>query len=364
MTGTLGPRADIDASKLASNDRKKIETLIEEFHQRRAQLHPDLLYSDDIEDKLLSRVFVSGRDLTPVYDGANRALVIFNNSLPSEEVLQATSRLATRGLLQSSFFDRMHVCDRCGSSRFNVREICGNCHCANLREEAYLHHYSCATQAPESDFRQGDDLVCPKCRKELSHFSVDYDKPGSVLICDGCGTSEFDATVGFVCVDCSATFTGDTVRTTDINSFRLTDAARGYLTSGRAALGSAREILRFGEMPIGLMIALNNEVKRFQDDGTPFTLVEIRYANLSEIAHQDGARAADKCRNLFLENLGHGLSADDEVFRGQAFDFALIRQTDSADALSALEQVRTEASDVITHDLGIEMRAYRAEEFH
>ncbi|NND49449.1 MAG: response regulator [Rhizobiales bacterium] len=363
LTGTLGERADLDASQPGNATAQTVEQLITGYQGRRARLHPDLLFSDDIEDKLLARMFASGRDLEPRHDAGQLSLFAYNTVIGNNEVREAAERLEQRGLLAGKFFDRAHVCDRCSSSRFNVRETCAHCRSADLGEEAYLHHFKCAHQGPESDYRQGDDLVCPKCRLELSHFSVDYDKPGSILKCNGCGKAEFDAVVGFRCLDCEAEFTGDTVRTIDIESYHLTDAGEAYATAGRAGLGTARQVLRFAEMPIGLVVALNTELKRFNENAKPFTLVEISYRNENQICQEAGARQFDEARKLFLENLRNGLRDKDQVFQGRAFDFAFLPGVESTEAYSALESVQAEASELLTHDLGIETRVYRAEEF-
>ena len=363
LTASLKARSDLDATVASNATAEVVERLITNHHDRRARLHPDLLYSDDVEDKLLARMFVSGRDLEPHHDAGEPSLIAYNTVLASTPAREAAERLEQRGLLAGQFFDRVHVCDRCSSCRFNVREICAHCRSADLGEEAYLHHSKCAHQGPESDYRQGDDLICPKCRQELSHFSVDYDRPGSILKCNGCGKAEFDAVVGFRCLDCEAEYTGDTVRTIDIKSFRLTETAEAYATAGRAALGTARQVLRFAEMPIGLVVALNTELKRFSDDGTPFTLVEISYRNENEICHQHGARQFGQTRKLFLENLRNGLRESDQVFHGHAFDFAFLPGVESSDAYNDLEALQAEASEQLAHDLGVETRVYRAEEF-
>lgn len=363
LTGTLGRHADLGAANLTRNDAGLVEDLIAGFHDRRAKLHPDLLYSDDVADKLLARVFVSGTDLIPAYAAEDSTLVAYNTTLDSAAVRQHANSLAGKGLLSERFFDRAHQCDRCGSSRFNVREVCAHCRSSDLVEEAYIHHFTCAYQGPESDFRVGDDLICPKCRRELSHFSVDYDKPGSVLKCRSCGKAEFDAVVGFVCVDCSAEYFGDTVLTTEIKSYALTDEGRAYAQGGRAALDGVGQALRFTELPLGLVVAVNGELKRFREDGTPFTVVEVSYRNEGEIAAAEGPRQFQAARDLFLENLRNGLRDADHVFRGHAFDFVLIAETAPSDAYAGLEQVRAEASELLRFDLGIEMRAHEAEAF-
>jgi CheY-like chemotaxis protein len=363
LTGALGARADLDGSKLSTAESDQVTRLVEGFHNRLAKLHDDVLLSDDIGDKLLGHIYLTGRGLKPVYDAQEKGFVCYNAVLPSDVIEQEAKKLVQSEFLSQSFFDRFPNCDRCQSSRFNVREECPDCHSPNIVEQAYLHHFVCAYQGPESDFRQGDDLVCPKCRQELSHFSIDYDKPGSVMVCSTCSHATSEPDVGLLCMDCEAHFDGDTVGAADVFSYALTDRAYAYLETGRALLGRKREAMRFAELPVELIVALNAELKRFSDNNTPFALVDISYRNKSEIDHEHGPRQFDQARDLFLENLDNVLRKEDTIVKGQAYDFALLRDTDPQEVRDGLEDIRANASEVLRLDLGVVMHVYGPEEF-
>jgi hypothetical protein len=113
-----------------------------------------------------------------------------------------------------------------------VREYCVACGSANIVEQPLIHHMICAYQGPEQDFRRGGELVCPKCRKGLRQFSVDYDRPGSVCVCLACGQASGDATVGFICHDCDARVRADDTGNRVVYAYFLTDAGRDCISSG------------------------------------------------------------------------------------------------------------------------------------
>lgn len=363
LSGSLGARADIDAARLTLGQTDRIGQMIEDFSARRAHIHRDLLLSDEIGDKLLNRIALSDGQLTPVYAPDHPSQVAFNAVLDSTTIQMEAEKLVQNNFLEAKLFDRFHHCDRCGSSRFNVREECASCRSPDISEEAYLHHFRCAYQGPESDFRQGDALICPKCRHELSHFSVDYDKPGAVLTCGCCDHSTSEPAIGLLCLDCQSHYDGDTVKTRDVFAYTMTDRARAYLEAGRSLLGSKRNAMRLTELPIELIVALNGELKAHEESDEPFTLINISYRNERQVSHESGPRQFEAARDLFLENLANALRKQDTIVKGRGFDFALMRGTGPDEVRGDLDAIRSEAASMVREDLGIVMQAHGPEEF-
>ncbi len=97
--------------------------------------------------------------------------------------------LANLNLLNPRFFARAHLCKACGSSRLCAFEACVKCGSGALNQEVLIHHYRCGYQTRESEFVVQRDLVCPKCRRVLKHFGVDYDKPGVAIRCESCAAN-------------------------------------------------------------------------------------------------------------------------------------------------------------------------------
>lgn len=363
VTGNLGPRADIDASKLNVGETDQLNSVIEDFHRRRATLHKDLLHADNFSDKLLARIYVSGGRLSASYEPNSPGFFCYNTLPEYDAVEREAYKLYKAGFLTPHFFDRLHICDRCASSRFNVREECSKCRSSNLAEETYLHHFKCSYQGPEADFRHGDSLMCPKCRQELAHFSVDYDKPGSMLACGDCGTATSEPDVGFVCMDCGAHAKGDSVGTHDVHSYSLSERGNAYAETGKALLENKSRALRLAELPLELIVSLNGELKHYESDGTPFTLLDITYSNANEIAHEHGTRMFHQSRVQFLENLRQVLPADNLVVQGHSYDVALMKRIDVAAAQSLIDEIISEATEILRHDLGVKIHTYGAEDF-
>ena len=363
LTGCFAPAADLDGASLSFGETAKVEALIADFHQRRARLHHDVLYSDDLDTKLLGRMFVSAAQLDPAYYPASRSLVAYNTALHSTTVEREAERLRDQGYVERIFFDRLHECSACGSSRFNIREECGKCGSPHLAEQAYLHHFTCAYQGPEADFREGDDLICPKCRKELAHYSIDYDKPGTVLVCEACRHPGSEPAVGFVCLDCKSHATGDTVSTRDVYGYELTDKAIRYLETGRSLLGRGQQALRLSALPLEVIVAVNAELHSCKSDGVPFSLLDICYRNEREVEREHGARQFSQARDLFLENLKSVLRKGDQVIRGVSYDFAVLADVTPEEATEALDYLRKEASNGVKLDLGVVFNVFGPEDF-
>ena len=266
LTGTLGVKADLDGSKLGARDTDDLDRLIRRFHDQRARLHRDMLFADTLGERLLGRAFVSGSPLKAAYDAQSATLVSYNTIVSGRLVATETEVMCGQNFFSRTFFERFHVCPRCESSRLNVREECPKCRSSDLTEEPYLHHFTCAHQGPESEFRRGNDLICPKCRRELISFSIDYDRPGAMMVCGSCGHAGSEPAIGFICLDCCAHEDGESCRTRDVFSYELTEQGGGLAQYGRSLLGDTRHLLRFTDLPIELVVALNFAAKRFNGE--------------------------------------------------------------------------------------------------
>ena len=361
-TGSLDASADIDLSTIAMHQIEGVRTLVDLFQDRRAELHPDLLRSADPADRLLARIHVAGGALSPRRSHRHDGLVAWNTICDPAEIESLLAKLRAEELVETAFFERVHSCPACQSSRLIVREECPACGSAHLAEESYLHHFRCACQAPERDFVRGDDLVCPKCRRELRHFGQDYDRPGIMTRCETCAATTADPQVAFVCARCDTRTSGEAMPTRDVSSARLTDAAVAYLHSGAAFLGPARRTLRFGDFPLELVIALNRAAGHYKESHRPFTLAAIQYARIDEVRARHGARRARDARRLWLETLQQELDDEALVVRGESGDFFLLPGLDPEAAQGPVFRARERADQAVRDDLGAAPRLFGPED--
>jgi CheY-like chemotaxis protein len=363
LGGGLGEFADYNASLSRHEDGETIRQLIQGFHHRRGKLHRDLLTTSDLGEKLLARLYVQDRPLKALYNADERSLTRFHVPLTPDEVMREAEKNCKSGFLKREFFDRFHVCYRCSSSRLHLREECSSCRSSQLKEEAYIHHFRCGTQAVEADFRDGDRLVCPKCRQELSHFSVDYDKPGTVLVCGRCGHAESEPTIGIICLDCSAHFESDTATMRDVHSYHMTQEGTAFVQMGYALRGAGQRTIRFSDLPLDFVVGLNAAAKKFNEQRVPFTVVNLSYENEREIIREAGLRQFGQSRDQFLENLRHLLRDRGTVVKGHSYDFCLIQGQAPTQLEAEFMEIVEQAGGNLRFDLGLRTHLFGHEDF-
>lgn len=347
-TGELGLKADLDLSALALDDISKVSSLVDLFHDKRAKIHTDLLRSTEPADRLLCRMFLSGGKLTPWLTHMHSGLAAWNTLADPDQMNPLLTRLKKDNLISTAFFERIQICPGCQSGTLIVREECPECGSSDLEEDNYLHHFRCAYQAPEQEFRSGNDLVCPKCRRELTHFGRDYDRPGVMTRCRTCTTATSEPAVSFVCTSCLTKTPADDMAVNDILAAEITEAGISYLGSGRSYLGPAQSVLRFGDFPLELTIALNRAAKAYNETKEPFTLGYISYERLAEI---NSARQARDARGLWFETFKQSL--DDHAFltQGRSNDFFLMSGVAAEDSKDRLSAAKTSADKVVRQNL-------------
>src|SRR5579885_72952 len=130
--------------------------------------------------------------------------------------------LAERQCLEKKFFDRVLLCPFCRNANINFHESCAGCKSFNLKHVQMIHHYRCAYVGPETAFEKGIDYVCPKCKKELKHIGVDYDRPGQSFVCQDCQEMMPEAVLGGQCRQCRHTFTQENALRETIFSYTVT----------------------------------------------------------------------------------------------------------------------------------------------
>jgi len=364
LTGSLGDRADFDASKLEPHERDQIDRLIRRFQERRSRLHRDVMLSDDLEDRVLGRIFVSGKPLTARVNPGSPNCVTYNVTLRPDVLAREAEILCNKALLKRDFVERFHVCGRCNSSRIHVRDACTKCRSSNLRAEEYLRHFRCGFQAPKSEFSQGLHLVCPKCRRQLGEIGRDYEPIATMVVCQSCGQADSKASIGMVCLDCDAHYDWGMCRARDADSYQLTDQGAGFGEYGRPFLGLFQKPLRFEELPRELIVALNEGAKKFNEDRTPFTLVNVFYKNERAIASEHGSRMFAEARTQFLANLRSVLGGSDLVVKGpSSYDFAFMPGVAPQQATRSFTSLRQDSASTLRFDLGATLKAFGAADF-
>lgn len=298
---------------------------------------------------LLARLGVRERALVPVRDGGLRTGLRYPDSLWVPECLTAAEDLARSGHLARRFFDRLHVCGGCRSVRLNVREECFACRSADLVEEPVIHHLRCGYQGPEHDFGSSSQgLKCPKCRLALEHFSVDYDKPGSVFICGACAHVNGDAAIGFLCLDCETHQDSARIDTRTAYSYELTELGHEAFASARIA---AQPVADSGDGP-SVRGALRAFIARQISLRAPCAIMMVRLDPDGEARRAAGPRLWGQTVALYASLLREVFTAETPILPLNEAWLVLLAGESREDVLAGLPELRVELEGAIALQLG------------
>jgi hypothetical protein len=229
-----------------------------------------------------------------------------------------------------------------------VREECSKCRSGDISEEPVIHHLRCGYQGPERDFRKDDRLVCPKCRNHLEHFSVDYDKPGRLFVCNDCGQTTGDASIGFTCLDCGEHCDTAQMQAKTIHSYALTETGReaAFLAPmqarGRQASSEAAPIRS----------ALEEFVARQKSAGTSYAALFIRLDATGEAKAAAGAKHWNDTQALFASILREIFTEATQIVESGDSYLVLVPNTPAEKISIALPEIRQELEKTLRYPVG------------
>jgi hypothetical protein len=349
---------DADCSGWNSEQR-----VIADFTKRLAEIANWAMHSSQPNIKLLAHIYVTGRPLTARYTPQSKEAISYGRLVPVPTPRETAELLASAGFLSREFFDRIHVCDRCGSSRLNVRQECTSCRGANIETTTILHHFRCVYHGPEPDFRAKDErLVCPKCSRELRHYSVDYERSGTAQRCACCGYTSTEPAIGFVCMDCTGHFDGESARAIDHYHYHyhyhVTDAGMALL-QGHARISQAAAGMLLQACPLTVVQRINTLAAKGSLD---FTLCEIVYKRERWVVHAHGVEAFERARQQLLDDLRSKLDPTSLVCAGRGCDYVLITENSKAETQQALTDHLLKCGRGLLLDLRATVLAFGHEE--
>ncbi len=323
-------RADIRIA--AANKAALADTflMLQQPIARLRALAPSVFQSKDPRVHLLARLFVRDRGLEPRRDPNSRETVVYADESSIACVQRHAEDLVELKLLERQFFDKLITCPRCKSARISVRERCLACRSSDVIEEPIIHHMRCAHQGPEHEFRRGGELICPKCRGHLEHFSIDYDRPGFVSTCRACGQISSETSVGLVCLDCAAESDAAEAGSKTVHRYRLTESGRECLRSGAALAEPSAQ-------PGVAANRIRAFLGRHIEANSACSLLAIK---LEAPAGQGVGRAWLQTRALYASLMHEVFTAETEIIEVAPWFFALLDKDKKADVEAALPQIR------------------------
>lgn len=177
----------------------------------------------DISRGRTSFINTTIRGLTKGYTSAYLAWYDNQETLQYDERMKFNFKLEELGFAQKTrFVEKVHVCPNCGHSHLVFVETCPKCGSSNIHEDSIIHHFRCANVSPEPTYEHDGQLVCPKCKRELRHIGVDYDRPANMYYCNECGNSFLQSKMKVICSNCRAETTPDRLKSVEAWEYRLT----------------------------------------------------------------------------------------------------------------------------------------------
>lgn len=211
--------------------------------------------------------------------------------------------LAERGFFVRRLRNRVRLCGLCDSYQINYREVCPVCSSIDIIRGQMIHHFQCGHVDSIENFRQGVDLICPKCEKTLRHIGIDYEKPSGYFKCASCHSVVSEPVVELECLVCGLICKPDETVEKNIYSYELTELAWEAVRSGKIMGMDLESILYDAHTHLFnkqyFEIELKRELIRMKRYKSTFTLILARIENVGEIQKNHPDRLTWYVNSLF-----------------------------------------------------------------
>jgi len=305
---------------------------------------------------LLARLATRQRTIEPIRDVNSKSTIRYADESAFPDVSTRAEHLSQSGYLDRKFFDRLNTCPGCSSARLLIREECRSCRSSDVIQEPIIHHLRCAYQGPERDFRDGRYLTCPKCRNRLEHFSVDYDKPGMLTVCNSCGHATGDAAIGYVCLDCGSKGDASLLQNRAAHSYTLTDQGR------RAVFSPALPDIAETE-PQQLRRSVRKFVAEHRALGLPCAILVIRLNSKKAEGAGIGLDAFARAVDFFGDMVRETFTPQTDILRAGS-TFTVLVSGDSPESIrAALPEIREQLERNSSVNLDPSYEVMAVEEF-
>ena len=341
----LGARADLVLSDWSAPSLSAAILSVRPLVTRVSELPRLLIGPDRNGFSALALAYTRECSLVPLLRPDEPAAVAYPLLFGFDSARSTLEELADAGMLRRRFFERLHICQHCGSSRLHAREVCVKCHSSHLVEQSLVHHYACGHQAVQSAFASGASYICPKCRKELRHYGVDYDKPGRVMCCSCCGDTMTEPQVKFICFDCHRSTSGDHAGFRDWYEYDLLPDGIAAVKSGRLPSADSEDA-RLGRTLRDFRLLVRHSLSVARYTGRPVSAARL-IVDTTDLATKVGQRGVSPVCELLRDVAVQNLREHDIVATLPDAVLVCMPETDETAAKAAINHIqRTVAAAV------------------
>ncbi len=278
---------------------------------------------------------------------------------PDNGIFETLEYLETQRLLSGTFTGSAYSCTHCGCAFLNFFETCPDCGSSDLVTDELIHHFKCAYVGELSEYRQGNELICPKCDKTLNHIGVDYDKTSIVYHCNQCGNVFQEAGVMTSCYNCHRETEPENQVQRSIKSYTITAIGENAASYGMDSLfqnilESKVHALAFSAFKEFFRI----EQARIQRYGvTVSSLAALRLGGIEELYTKLGKRTReifDEISEAFKANLR---SSDLFTMRNETLFLIILTETSPENGERALKRIKERIGSLLKSNLDITLDA-------
>jgi len=267
-------------------------------------------------------------------------------------LFQAFDFLENQKLMTGEFVSKTHFCCHCDCAFLNFKEVCPQCHSDDLSSYELIHHFKCAYVGELPEYEQDDELICPKCNRQLRHIGVDYDKPSLIHHCHQCNHRFQEAFVLTQCFNCGRQVEPENQLVRTIKAYQSTAMGNSVAIYGMDTLFTKLLEPQFNlfstqEFKHFLTIEIER-IQRYQISTS--TLVFIHF-DIEHIYLSLGAKA----HNLFAElsEIFKTILRRSDVISSlnESLFVLLLIETSLDNAQIALSRFETNVNQLLTHNL-------------
>ncbi len=199
----------------------------------------------------------------------------------SSDAVRVLEDMADFGVIQRTLFNRVHVCPNCRRWTINFRETCPACASLDVEVEGLIHHFACSYVGLDSEYRNGSELRCPKCKQRLTHIGLDYERPNQTYVCRACAQIFEEPTITAQCLDCRWEGTGSDVLAWPIFEYDLTARGQEAVERGELRGLKLREMIRTSRYALAsrefFELEVERETFRLRRYGRPMSILMCRF---------------------------------------------------------------------------------------
>ncbi|EDM72290.1 hypothetical protein RAZWK3B_08571 [Roseobacter sp. AzwK-3b] len=332
-----------------------------DFVQQTRKLNPPKFKEEQDRLHILGLLSTRHTRLAPVADANLKTMFYYPRLYWLENTQAALESLVRNNLLSVSLQQKTFHCAQCSSARLIARETCSKCGSVDIQEDSLIHHFACGTQQAKSAFRDGAELICPKCNKQLRHFGVDYDQPSVIVKCKACDEISDDVSVNFLCGDCGESMASDGAVVKEWYQYDITSAGKSTASLGILPQRRMQELLEsFDKWKPRLSFSLILDfylgiVDRYARNLNVLCM-KVGHSSQQVFMSDDASVETQRYQDFVIDLLVETLRGTDFLTSIESEIFIALPETDDQGADKAIERFKTKIENYTKSEKGVSIR--------